>query len=244
MIKGVRFSCAAAVCSALLLSYRARAQDISLMDQIIANNFDDLVLTTDEEEGLLGSVEDLLAANDGALTQDQLDELLLSSYNVDGQSIEVTEVFDDSVLEDVMEMEEMDMIKTMMEDLDAKRAAREEERAAKRAEMEERRAAKKAEMEERRKKHEERRAAKKAEMEERRAAKKAEMEDRRATKKAEMEERRKARVSSYSDKNQEEEEDSPVVVDDTVSEEPPMVEEDAPVVEENPAVVVEAAGQE
>jgi len=214
------------------------------MDQIIANNFDDLVLTTDEEEGLLGSVEDLLAANDGALTQDQLDELLLSSYNVDGQSIEVTEVFDDSVLEDVMEMEEMDMIKTMMEDLDAKRAAREEERAAKRAEMEERRAAKKAEMEERRKKHEERRAAKKAEMEERRAAKKAEMEERRATKKAEMEERMKARVSSYSDKNQEEEEDSPVVVDDTVSEEPPMVEEDAPVVEENPAVVVEAAGQE
>jgi len=240
MIKGVRFSCAAAVCSALLLSYRARAQDISLMDQIIANNFDDLVLTTDEEEGLLGSVEDLLAANDGALTQDQLDELLLSSYNVDGQSIEVTEVFDDSVLEDVMEMEEMDMIKTMMEDLDAKRAAREEERAAKRAEMEERRAAKKAEMEERRKKHEERRAAKKAEMAERRAAKKAEME-----------ERRKARVSRYSDKNQEEEEDTPVVVDDTVSEEPPMVEEDAPVVEdnapvveENPAVVVEAAGQE
>jgi len=210
------------------------------MDQIIANNFDDLVLTTDEEEGLLGSVEDLLAANDGALTQDQLDELLLSSYNVDGQSIEVTEVFDDSVLEDVMEMEEMDMIKTMMEDLDAKRAAREEERAAKRAEMEERRAAKKAEMEERRKKHEERRAAKKAEMAERRAAKKAEME-----------ERRKARVSRYSDKNQEEEEDTPVVVDDTVSEEPPMVEEDAPVVEdnapvveENPAVVVEAAGQE
>merc|ERR1711977_210461 len=178
MIKGVRLSCTAAVCSALLVSYGARAQDISLMDQIIANNFDDLVLTTDEEEGLLGSVEDLLAANDGALTQDQLDELLLSSYNVDGQSIEVTEVFDDSVLEDVMEMEEMDMIKTMMEDLDAKRAAREEERAAKRAEMEERK-----------------------------AAKKAEMEDRRATKKAEMEERRKARVSSYSDKNEEEEEE-------------------------------------
>merc|ERR1711977_203644 len=215
MIKGVRLSCAAAVCSALLVSYGARAQDISLMDQIIANNFDDLVLTTDEEEGLLGSVEDLLAANDGALTQDQLDELLLSSYNVDGQSIEVTEVFDDSVLEDVIEMEETDMIKTMMEDLDAKRAAREEERAAKRAEMEERRAAKKAEM--------------------------AEI---RAAKKAEMEERRKARVSRYSDKNQEEEEDPPVVVDDTVSEEPPMVEEDAPVVEENPAVVVEAAGQE
>merc|ERR1711977_794280 len=204
MIKGVRLSCTAAVCSALLVSYGARAQDISLMDQIIANNFDDLVLTTDEEEGLLGSVEDLLAANDGALTQDQLDELLLSSYNVDGQSIEVTEVFDDSVLEDVMEMEETDMIKTMMEDLDAKRAAREEERAAKRAEMEERRAAKKAE----------------------------------------MEERRKARVSRYSDKNQEEEEDTPVVVDDTVSEEPPMVEEDAPVVEDNAPVVEEAAGQE
>jgi len=171
---------------------------IPIVDQILVENFPEVVLTPEDEAALVDAAEDLLASEGEALSPELLDQLMEANYMVsDLDSTAVEGLLGDAALADILENIDLEddtaVMETIQDKLEAKREQLAEDREARRKEHEERRAAKKEEIEKKREEMKEEREARKKEMEEKRAAKKEEIEEKRAARKAEYESRKEER---------------------------------------------------